>query len=182
MRDSEVLSRIPLEAAAHAPRQSNQSPRESTAAPQIGDLSWLAGFWTGKWGPRTAEQFWMPPHAGFMVGSFRLFEDSDTLLIELFTFAQKDDGIELRFRHFTPALVPWEKSEATVLVLRSLDSKRAIFENTSNGEPKRAIFIRVDPDTYISRSEIVSSGGTTKVVEIKFHRQHVAPVQSGRRH
>jgi Domain of unknown function (DUF6265) len=114
-----------------------------------------------------------------MVGTFRLFEDSDTLLIELFTLAQKDDDIELSFRHFTPALVPWEKSGATVLTLRSLDAKRAVFENGTDGEPKRVAFIRIDPDTYISRSEIVSRAGT-KVVEITFRRQQLTSNPPGR--
>lgn len=151
--------------------QSAQPTVRQAVAPQIDDLSWLAGRWLGKWGPRTAEQDWMSPRAGLMLGTFRLLEDHDTLLVELFTLTQKGNQIELRFRHFTPALVPWEKADATILTLQSIDSKQAVFENSMNGQPKRALFIRVDQDTYISRSEIVSSGGTTKVVEITFHRQ-----------
>lgn len=146
-------------------------PTGQAVAPQIDDLSWLAGRWLGKWGPRTAEQVWMSPRAGLMLGTFRLLEDHDTLLVELFTLTQKGNQVELRFRHFTPALVPWEKADATVLTLQSIDPKRAVFENSMDGQPKRALFIRIDQDTYTSRSEIVSSGGTTKVVEITFHRQ-----------
>jgi Domain of unknown function (DUF6265) len=158
-------------APAPAQAQSGQTSEPQTETPRIADLSWLGGRWLGKWGPRTAEQDWMSPRAGLMVGTFRLLEDNDTLLVELFTLTQKGNRIELRFRHFTPALVPWEKSDATVLTLESIDAQQVVFENSMNGQPKRALFIRVDPDTYRSRSEIVSSGGTTKVVEITFHRQ-----------
>lgn len=162
---------------AHGKAGSPRAVEAQGAISNISDFSWLAGRWIGKWGPRTAEQDWMPPHAGLIVGTFRLLEDGGTLVIELSALAQKNNGIELRFRHFTPALVPWEKSDPTVLTLHSLDSKRAVFENSVNGQPKRALFIRVDPDTYISRSEIDSAGGTTKVVEITFHRQIAAPAR-----
>jgi hypothetical protein len=113
----------------------------------------------------------MPPRGSLMLGIFRLVEDDHTLLVEVHTLAQRRDGIELRFRHFTADLVPWEKSAATALTLQSIDDKRAVFENSMNGDPKQAIFIRVDQDTYIWRSEVASDGGTMKVVDITFHRQ-----------
>ncbi|HTU34907.1 MAG TPA: DUF6265 family protein [Candidatus Acidoferrum sp.] len=138
---------------------------------QLADLGWLAGRWIGKWGPRTAEQTWTPPEAGQILGTFRLFEDNHTLLVELYAINQKPGGIELRFRHFTPELVPWEKSAATDLSLESYDSKKWVFLNSANGEPKRSIIIRVDPDTYTLRSEISASDGPTRTVDITFHRQ-----------
>jgi Domain of unknown function (DUF6265) len=154
---------------------SARDPQSDKVSPpstgQLTDLSWLAGHWLGKWGPRTAEQIWMPPRGGLMLGTFRLYEDDQTLLVELFTVAQRQDGIELSFRHFTPELVPWEKSPATVLTLETVGSDRIVFTNPRNGQPKRAIFIRVDENTYISRSEVVSSTGTAKVVDITFHRE-----------
>jgi hypothetical protein len=166
---------------ARAVHQSEQTVLQSTNSPRLSDLAWLAGRWLGKWGPRTAEQVWMPPHAGLIVGNFRLYEDDRTLVIELLTIGQKPDGIELRFRHFTPGLVPWEKSAPTVLMLGGVDSNRFVFDNAANGQPKREIFIRVDQDTYIARSEVVSGNGTTKIVDITFHRQQPPAAGSGRR-
>lgn len=139
--------------------------------PRLEALAWLAGHWIGKWGQRTAEQVWMAPQGGLMVGTFRLFEDDQTLLVELFTVKQDEDGLELRFRHFTPDLVPWEKSSTAVLILESIDAKKIVFTNPANGEPKHTTFIRVDDNTYISRSEVVSSSGARRVVDITFHRQ-----------
>ena len=106
-----------------------------------------------------------------MLGTFRLFEDSHTLLVELYTLDQKPSGVELRFRHFTPDLVPWEKSAATQLSLQSSDSKKWVFLNSADGQPKRSIIIRVDPDTYTLRSEISAGDGPIRVVDITFHRQ-----------
>ena len=116
----------------------------------------------------------MPAKSGTMVGTFQLAENRDTLVIELYTLVEKPDGIEFYFRHFTPALVPWEKSDPTILKLASADSKTIVFENPVNGQPKRAVIRRIDADTYVSRSEIVPDKGDTQIVEITYHRQKAA--------
>lgn len=153
-----------------ASSQSDDSPAQASQSAKIADLDWLAGRWVGKWGPRTAEQVWTSPEAGLMLGAFRVFEDHHTGLVELFTLEQQKDGVGLHLRRFTPDLLPWETS-ATKLTLQSYDSKKWVFLNPANGEPKRSIFIRVDSDTYTLRSEISSGKGPLRVVDIIFHRQ-----------
>ena len=56
-------------------------------------------------------------------------------------------------------LEPWESSGPTVLKLASADPARIVFENPSDGKPKRVIFTHTGPDTYMARSEIVSDTG-----------------------
>jgi Domain of unknown function (DUF6265) len=160
------------------PTPSSETSRVGTLA----ELAWLDGRWRGSWGPRTAEQSWTSPEASLMLGDFRVTEDDKTLLIELFTLAQKPDGIELRFRHFTPELVPWEKSGATLLRLEMSDSKRFVFVNRASGQPKRSILTEVDPDTYTLRSEIVPANGSMEVVEITFHRELPASGKAAKHH
>lgn len=145
-----------------------QSPLEHTSA--ISQLGWLEGRWRGEWGTRIAEQIWMGPKAGVMTGEFRLVEGEKTLVLELFSIVEKADGIQLYLRHFTPELLPWEKSDATTLKLESIDGARATFVNPANGEPKRAILIRADADTYTARSEIEPEQGEAQTIEITFHR------------
>jgi hypothetical protein len=110
-----------------------------------------------------------------MMGLFQLIEGDKTLVLELFTLVEKPGGVDLYFRHFTPELVPWEKSGATVLNLASLDAKKVDFENAVNGLPKHAILFRVDADTYTARSEINPETGDPQVIEITYHRQKPAP-------
>jgi hypothetical protein len=165
----------------------SQSATSTTAAPQpiptsvttpqatLADFAWLEGRWRGDWGPRVAEQTWFAPKAGVMTGLFRLVEGDKTLVLELFTLVEKPEGIEFYFRHFTPELVPWEKTGATVLNLSSLDAKKVDFENAVSGQPKRAVLSRVDADTYTSRSEIVPETGDPQVIEITYHRQKPVP-------
>ncbi|MFZ0580286.1 MAG: DUF6265 family protein [Candidatus Acidiferrales bacterium] len=147
------------------------APTQNATPAKLADFEWLEGRWRGEWGPRVAEQVWLPPKANLMVGLFRLTEGDKPLVIELFTILQKTDGINFYSRHFTTALVPWEKSEATVLNLSSADAKKIDFENPADGMPKRAILTRIDADTYVSRSELVPQKGDAQVIEITYHRQ-----------
>jgi hypothetical protein len=155
------------------PASSQQPPSkaDSTPKPTLANFAWLEGRWRGEWGPRVAEQSWMAPKAGLMTGVFRLVENDKTLVLELFALVEKPDGIDFYFRHFTPELVPWEKSDATLLKLASLDAGKMDFENPVNGMPKRAILTRIDADTYTSRSEIIPDQGDPQVIEITYHRQ-----------
>ena len=139
--------------------------------PQLDQLGWLEGQWRGEWGSRTAEQTWLAPKAGEIAGLFRVIEREKTLVLELFSFVEKPEGIQFYLRHLTPELLPWEKSDATVLKLESMDGTKATFVNAVNGEPKRLIFTRVDADTYTQRSEIEPAEGEPQVIEITFHRQ-----------
>lgn len=149
----------------------NQASSARGKAATLSDFSWLEGRWRGEWGPRTAEQVWTAPQAGLMLGTFLLFEDNKTLLIEVYTLDQKADDIELRLRHFTPDLSPWEKSDATMLRLTSFDATHFVFANPTSGEPKRATFTRINLDTYTLRFEIAPSSGEAQQVEITYHRQ-----------
>ncbi len=162
-------------ATAAAPAPPQTPTLATTTTPTLTDFAWLEGRWRGDWGPRVAEQAWFAPKARVMTGLFRLVEGDKTLVLELFTLLEKPDGIDFFFRHFTPELVPWEKSGATVLNLTSLDAKKADFENPANGLPKHAILIRVDADTYTARSEIIPETGDPQVIEITYHRQKPTP-------
>jgi hypothetical protein len=147
----------------------------ATPRATLADFAWLEGRWQGEWGPRIAEQEWFAPKAGVMTGQFRLVENDKTLVIELLALVDKPQGINFYFRHFTPDLVPWEKTSATVLNLASLDAKRSEFENPVNGLPKRASLIRMDADTFVSRSEIIPDEGDPQITEITYHRQKPTP-------
>ncbi|MGA9569041.1 MAG: DUF6265 family protein [Candidatus Acidiferrales bacterium] len=153
-------------------------PSQLIPSPKLSDLAWLEGRWRADWGPRVAEQVWMAPKAGMMLGDFRVIENDKVLVIELFTLVEKSGSINFYFRHFTPELVPWEKSDGTLLKLATADAKRFDFENPTNGKPKRAIFIRIDADTYIARSEIIPETGDPQIIEITYHRQPLAAVAS----
>jgi Domain of unknown function (DUF6265) len=152
------------------------APPEAVPTPNLAEFSWLEGRWRGDWGPRIAEQVWMAPKAAMMLGDFRLIENDRVLVVELFTLVEKLGGINFYFRHFTPELVPWEKSDATLLKLSTAEPKKIDFENSANGKPKRVIFTKIDADTYTWRSEIIPETGDPQIVEITYHRQPLAAI------
>jgi len=157
----------PASAAAQKPAPSGVSIQKMTLA----DFTWLAGRWQGTWGPRVAQQVWAPAKAGVMTGTFQLTENDKTLVLELFTLVEAPDGINLYVRRFTPALAAWEQAGPAVLHLTSLDPKTAVFENAGDTQPRRAVFRRLDADTYVSRSEVAPESGTPRVTEITYRRQ-----------
>lgn len=148
-----------------------QANTATAQPPTLDQFSWLEGQWRGEWGARITEQTWLEAKAGEMAGLFRLIEGKKPLVLELFSIVEKPDGIEFFLRHLTPELLPWEKSDATMLKLESVDATKATFVNPVNGEPKRLIFTRLDADTYTQRSEIEPAEGEPQVIEITFHRQ-----------
>jgi len=137
----------------------------------LADFAWLVGRWQGAWGPRVAQQVWMPPRAGVMLGTFQVTENGETLVVELFALVQKPDGVQFHLRHFTPSLAAWEKTGPAVLNLTSIDPKTAVFENPGDGQPRRTVLKRLDADTYVARSEVVGNQTATQVSEITYHRQ-----------
>jgi hypothetical protein len=142
------------------------------AAPiTLNDLAWLQGQWSGNWGPRIATQTWSAPRAGTIVGTLQIVENDKTLVVEFVTISETPSGIEYRLLHFTPSLAAWEKSGPGVLALMSMDVKKFVFQNQSDGEPQQIVFMRTDPDTYVDHSEILPEDGDPQSTEITFHRQ-----------
>jgi Domain of unknown function (DUF6265) len=147
-----------------------QNTPANTAKPSLSEFTWLEGKWEGNWGPRLAEQVWLSPKGGELPGLFRVVENDKPLVLELFSIIESSDGIEMRIRHFTPSLAPWEQSAIAILRLTNMEGTSAVFENTSGGQPNRQTLIRVDTDTYTARTEISQGADNRQVTEIRFHR------------
>jgi len=176
-----VLDPPPPAATKPADAATSNAVEAAPPKPTLAEFSWLAGRWQGAWGPRVAQQTWSAPKAGVMVGTFQLEENDRTLVLELFTVVDGPDGIKFHLRHFTPSLVAWEKPGPTVLALASGDAKSIVFENSLDGQPKRTTLTRVDPDTYVARSEVIPEKGQPQVTEITYHRVKDAPAPKAKR-
>jgi hypothetical protein len=179
IRQSGAISVSPPQNSKSSAAADSPAPSDPATA-KLSDFAWLEGRWRGDWGPRVAEQVWLAPRAGVMEGMFRLIEADKTLVVEFFTLVQKPDGISFYFRHFTPSLAPWEKSDSTVLNLTSIGEKKSVFENPVNGMPKSSSLMRIDANTYVLHSELVPEAGDPQAIEITYKRQPaVTPAVSG---
>lgn len=86
------------------------------AAPAVGvdTLAWLQGEWRGDGLGAVAEEVWLPPSGGAMVGVFRLVRDGSVQLYEMFTLLEENGSLVMRLKHFGPDLVGWEAKDRSV--------------------------------------------------------------------
>ncbi len=143
------------------------------------DLGWLAGRWEGTMGnrPGIADVTFAPPTAGLITGVRRLVADNKILVVELISINDTPAGPEMRFRHFSSALVAYEDSFKQALRLKSASSDKFVFENTvpfdkalMSTQPRVTIFERKGPDAFIGHSDIIGSDEKPAVVEVHYRR------------
>ena len=99
-------------------------PGSERPAASISDAAWLAGRWVGEGLGATAEEIWLPPAGGRMVGVFRLVRGGSVQFYELVTLVEEDGSLVLRLKHFGPDLAGWEEKDESVdfpLVRRTSD-------------------------------------------------------------
>ncbi|MDX1647343.1 MAG: DUF6265 family protein [Longimicrobiales bacterium] len=80
----------------------------------LDDVSWLTGHWIGEGLGSTAEESWLPPAGGAMVGVFRLANDEGVEFYEIMVLEEEAGSLVLRLKHFGPDLTGWEEREETV--------------------------------------------------------------------
>jgi hypothetical protein len=110
---------------------------------KIADAAWLQGYWVGEGMGGIAEDLWMPPRDGVMIGSFRLKKrDGSRGFYELFGIEEFEGTLRFVVKHFHPDWVGWEEKDQA-LKLRL--TKLAPGELTFGG-----IVFRRDSDTALS--------------------------------
>lgn len=126
-----MLIHGPVAAAADEPvavRSLEEGAAQPTAT--IDDLSWLAGRWTGTGLGGTAEDVIAPASGGQMMGMFRHSKaDGSVNFYEFYLFAEKDESLTVRLKHFSPMLASWEEKEVFVeFPLVAIEEKAAYFD------------------------------------------------------
>jgi hypothetical protein len=151
---------------------------DSTAT--LRDFAWLTGRWEGTVAGipgSTAVLTFAAPSAGLMTGMMQLVKDDAVLVVELISIVQSPRGIEMRFRHFSPELVAYEREFKQSMRLVSHDATAATFENAvayesalMSTQPRRTVFLRRGDDEYVGKSDIIGADGKPAVVESVYRR------------
>lgn len=165
---------LALAALVSLPAVAQSSPQVKPAdepAATIEDFSWLAGHWRGKLksGP-VAEISYSEPAGGLMMAMFRLMDGEKLLVLEYMTLRETPEGMEMRVRHFDPALTPFEKEEAIILKLAEHDGLRSVFENPVHTRPKRSTITLTSENSHTVHSEIINDKGETTLIEVAWER------------
>ncbi len=126
--------------------------KEGTSSPtaDIESLAWIAGSWSCEAFGGTAEEFWVAPAGGAMMGMFRLVKESEVAFYEILTIAEKDSSLVLRLKHFDSQLSGWEaKDESVVFPLVRMEEKAAYFDGLTfkySDENTLLVYIAQDHD------------------------------------
>jgi hypothetical protein len=121
--------------------------RRAAARAAIGEVTWLAGNWSGRAGTTELEERWTKPAGGAMLAVSRTLKDSRMVAFEFLRIVEKEGGLVYIAQ---PGGRP-----ATEFVLTELGSRSAVFENPSHDFPKR-IEYKLRGDTLTAT---ISGGG-----------------------
>jgi hypothetical protein len=91
----------------------------------IADLAWLEGHWIGEMPDGPVEQVILGPKFGHMPGFVRSVSPQGVIFYEISLFAQAEDSVTYKVKHFTPTLVGWEGQDVHIdrpLVDRDADT------------------------------------------------------------
>lgn len=148
------------------------SPKASPPQATLADFAWLAGSWQGELNGLHVDQSYMAPKNGLILGDFRMTDKEKTLFVEIFTFLEKKDGVELYVRHFSPELGIGqdEKDRPLLLKLVRLDSKQAEFRTSEGTQPIRDVVTRTGDDSFAVHLEISGDNGQTQTIDVSYHR------------
>lgn len=102
---------------------------KSTERPKatLADVSLLIGHWRGEFLGATAEEIWLPPAGGSMLGVFRLYKDDKVLFYEIMIAVQEEGSVSLKLKHFHSELKGWEEKDGVVTFRLVKASQEAIW-------------------------------------------------------
>ncbi|MFG0275256.1 MAG: DUF6265 family protein [Phycisphaerales bacterium] len=114
------------------------------------DVAFIAGHWEGPLFGGHAEEVWLAPDGGTMLGMFRLVSKNRegaerTSVIEYLLFTQTDDGVTFRFKHFRTDYTTWETGEPLTFDLVEAGDNSAVFASDIQSQPDRMTF-RIDAE------------------------------------
>jgi hypothetical protein len=119
-------------ASAQSPKTENTLTLDAGAPrPQVtlADLGLLVGQWRGEFLGGTADEVWLPPAGGSMIGMFRLIDKDKVVFHEFWTVVEEDGGVVMRLKHFHPDLKGWEeKNDAVVFKVVKVSADTVWFE------------------------------------------------------
>lgn len=120
----------------------NSSAQQKTT---LEDLAWLAGCWENNRGNRQAEEVWLKPKGGMMLGLGRTIVNGKATEFE--SMRIHEDKGELFF-----TAKPSGQSESSFKLISYSDGK-AVFENPQHDFPQRVIYSKQPDGSLLARIE-----------------------------
>jgi hypothetical protein len=126
----------------------------------VEQLAWMAGCWRQESGGRVADEIWMAPSGGVMLGMNRTVAGGRTVSFEFMQISADAGRIVFTAR-------PSGQAEASFTLLKT-GLRDVVFENPAHDFPQRVMY-RLDGETLVGRIEGVQ-GGKPRSVDYPMRR------------
>ena len=137
------------------------SPLFAQVASDVTELGWIAGHWAGPVGRAQAEEHWIAPAAGAMLGVSRTIVKDRMVAFEFLRIEKRAGAI---FYVAQPGGRP-----PTDFKLTQSTPTSAVFENPAHDHPKIIAYRLEGADTLVAKIE-GDEGGQHKAREFRFKR------------
>jgi len=132
---------------------------------EVGDLSWMAGYWRGGKENVTIEEVWLPPSGGVLLGMNRSVDDDGNFAFEYLRVEDREDGV-----YYIAA--PGGGTEFSFR-LEEIEKNEARFVNESHDFPKEIVY-RLDGKRKLHvRIEGEDEDGERRVEEWRWRRGRI---------
>ena len=165
---------------ARAQSASNTSVQTAVSIATTSDFAWLSGRWEGHMSSGAqgvADVTFAPPVGGVITGMMRLVDNNTVLVVELISLVDTPNGVEMRFRHFSPALKDYEETFKQTMRLNTHAQDRFVFENLvpyekglMSTQPRVTVFQRFGENSFAGKSDIIGENGKPAVIEVTYRR------------
>ena len=78
------------------------------------ELGMLVGHWQGDFLGSKAEEVWLEPAGGSMIGMFRIFSDKAPMFYEFWAVVEEEGSVTMKLKHFNPDMTGWEEKDKMV--------------------------------------------------------------------
>ena len=112
---------------------------------ELDQLAWISGQWAGPLGRGTAEEVWLSPAGGAMLGLSRVISSGRMLAFEYMRIERRGNDI---YYVAQPGGRP-----PTAFQLTKLEGQSALFENAGHDFPQRIRYRREGPDSLLATIE-----------------------------
>lgn len=129
---------------------SRSSASTVVSEPDLSELAWLAGNWTGVQDGVEMEELWQAPKGNSMLGVHRDVAQARMVSFEFLRIEATAEGITY---WSSPGGQP-----PTGFRLKELKGKRAVFENPKHDFPQRIIYWRSDDGSLHAKIEGTENG------------------------
>ncbi len=109
--------------------------------------AWMAGNWIGNGFGGVAEESYLPPNGGTMIGMFRHLKDNKPSFYEFAVIVEHEGSLLYRLKHFHPDMRGWEaKDEAVDFPLVKVTDNALYFDGLTyirTGEDSMSAYVRI---------------------------------------